>query len=91
MTGSNLTLHRYHVTAFLYYHGFFGNASTFLRFSQDFSGLNLSFKGWDSERYALEKGFPSLRVSDTETLNLQKSAKSCIKNTELASLRQLYF
>ena len=44
-----------------------------------------------SRRYALEKGFPGLRVSDAETLSLQKSAKSRLKNTELASLRQLYF
>ena len=44
-----------------------------------------------SGRYALEKGFPGLRVSDAETLSLQKSAKSSVKNTELASLRQLYF
>ena len=44
-----------------------------------------------SEKYALEKGLPGLRVSDAETLSLQKSAKSSVKNTELASLRQLYF
>ena len=48
-------------------------------------------KGRGSEGYALEKGFPGLRVSDAETLSLQKSAKSSVKNTELASLRQLYF
>ena len=47
--------------------------------------------GRRSERYALEKGFPGLRVSDAETLSLQESAKSRNKNTELASLRQLYF
>ena len=47
--------------------------------------------GGGSGRYALEKGFPGLRVSDAETLSLQKSAKSSVKNTELASLRQLYF
>ena len=41
--------------------------------------------------YLLEKGLPGLRVSDAETLSLQKSAKSSVKNTELASLRQLYF
>ena len=52
--------------------------------------LQESFFG-GSERYALEKGFPGLRVSDAETLSLQKSAKSSVKNTELASLRQLYF
>ena len=46
---------------------------------------------WGSERYALEKGFPGLRVSDAETLSLQKSAKSRTQNTELAALRQLYF
>ena len=51
----------------------------------------LLFAGEGSERYALEKGFPGLRVSDAETLSLQKSAKSSVKNTELASLRQLYF
>ena len=44
-----------------------------------------------SEGDALEKVFPGLRVSDAETLSLQKSAKSSVKNTELASLRQLYF
>ncbi len=51
----------------------------------------LLFTGWGSGRYALEKGFPGLRVSDAETLSLQKSAKSSVKNTELALLRQLYF
>ena len=40
---------------------------------------------------APEKGFPGSRVSDAETLSLQKSAKSRNKNTELAALRQLYF
>ena len=51
----------------------------------------LLFTGGRSERYALEKGFPGLRVSDAETLSSQESAKSKNKNTELASLRQLYF
>jgi hypothetical protein len=37
------------------------------------------------------KEFPGLRVSDVETLSLQKSAKNRNKNTELASLKQLYF
>ncbi len=54
-------------------------------------GQLLLFTGRGSGRYALEKGFPGLRVSDAETLSLQKSAKSSVKNTELASLRQLYF
>ena len=44
-----------------------------------------------SEGDALEKVFPGLRVSDAETLSLQKSAKSRTQNTELAALRQLYF
>ncbi len=47
--------------------------------------------GGCSGRYALEKVFSGLRVSDAETLSWQKSAKSRTKNTELAALRQLYF
>ena len=54
-------------------------------------GTLLFTGGGGSERYALEKGFPGLRVSDAETLSSQESAKSKNKNTELASLRQLYF
>ena len=44
-----------------------------------------------AERCALENGFPGPRVSDGETLSLQESAKSRSQNTELATLRQLYF
>ena len=47
--------------------------------------------GEGAGRCVLERGFPELRVSDAETLSLQKSAKNRSKNAELATLRQLHF
>ena len=58
---------------------------------EDVNFKNYFSRGSGSERYALEKGFPGLRVSDAETLSSQESAKGRNKNTELAALRQLYF
>ena len=54
-------------------------------------GGGRGYAGGYAGGYALEKGSPGLRVSEPETLSLQKSAKSRNKNTELAALRQLYF
>ena len=44
--------------------------------------MSTGYCSWDScsEGYALEKGFPGLRVSEPETLSLQKSAKNRGKN-----------
>ena len=44
-----------------------------------------------SEGDALEKAFPGLRVSDADTLSLQKSTKNRKKNPQLAALRQVDF
>ena len=44
--------------------------------------MSTGYCSWDScsEGYALEKGSPGLRVSEPETLSLQKSAKNRSKN-----------
>jgi hypothetical protein len=47
--------------------------------------------GEGAGRCVLERGFPGPRVSDAETLSLQKSAKNRSKDAELATLRQLHF